>query len=35
MSGIAQAPITGEIVASLLAGKPPPLDPAPFSPDRF
>ena len=35
MSGIAQAPITGEIVASLLAGEPPPLDPAPFSPDRF
>jgi glycine/D-amino acid oxidase-like deaminating enzyme len=34
-AGIALGPITGRIVAGALAGEPPPLDLAPFSPDRF
>lgn len=35
MSGIAQAPLTGELVAQLIAGETPSMDPQPFSPDRF
>jgi D-amino-acid dehydrogenase len=35
MSGIAQGPMTGKLVAELLAGEKPSLDLAPFSPDRF
>jgi D-amino-acid dehydrogenase len=33
--GITLAPITGELVAALIRGDPPPLDPAPFLPSRF
>lgn len=33
--GLASAPITGQIVASLFAGKSPPIDIAPFSASRF
>ncbi|AJE46870.1 NAD(P)/FAD-dependent oxidoreductase [Celeribacter indicus] len=33
--GLASAPATAEIVADLLAGRPPARDPAPFSPRRF
>jgi len=32
--GIALAPATGELIAALIAGDTPPLDPAPFSPTR-
>jgi D-amino-acid dehydrogenase len=35
MSGIAQGPITGKLVAELLTGQAPSLDLAPFSPSRF
>ncbi|GGB16004.1 NAD(P)/FAD-dependent oxidoreductase [Allosediminivita pacifica] len=34
-SGLVAAPITGAIVAALIGGTPPPLDPAPFAPARF
>jgi glycine/D-amino acid oxidase-like deaminating enzyme len=34
-AGIALGPITGRIIATTLAGDPPPLDLSPFSPDRF
>jgi glycine/D-amino acid oxidase-like deaminating enzyme len=34
-SGIGLAEATGELVASLVAGDPPAVDPAPFSPARF
>ncbi len=33
--GLTLAPITGRLVAELLAGEPPSLDLAPLSPDRF
>lgn len=33
--GILLAGITAEVVAALIAGEPPPIDPAPFSPLRF
>jgi D-amino-acid dehydrogenase len=29
------APMTGKIVADLVAGRPPPIDIAPFAPGRF
>ncbi len=35
MKGICQAPATGRLVAQLLVGERPLLDPAPLSPDRF
>ena len=35
MSGISQGPMTGELIAQLIAGEKPSLDLAPFSPDRF
>ncbi len=35
MSGIAQGPITGKLVAALVAGEKPEIDLAPFSPNRF
>ncbi|GIV57727.1 MAG: D-amino-acid dehydrogenase [Rhodothermaceae bacterium] len=35
MMGLTLAPISGKAVATLLAGIPPPLDLAPFAPDRF
>jgi len=35
MSGIAQGPISGRLVAQLATGKPPELPLAPFSPARF
>ncbi len=35
MSGMSQGPITGLLVAQLIAGETPALDLAPFSPDRF
>jgi D-amino-acid dehydrogenase len=35
MSGIAQGPITGKLVAQLLAGERPDVDVSTFSPDRF
>lgn len=33
--GLSSAPMTGQIVASLFAGKPPPIDVAPFAASRF
>ena len=33
--GLAAGPITGRLVADLLAGRPPVIDPAPYSPARF
>ena len=33
--GMAAAPMTGKLVAELLSGKPPSVDLAPFSPQRF
>ncbi|MEW6256255.1 MAG: FAD-dependent oxidoreductase [Pseudomonadota bacterium] len=33
--GLAAGPMTGELVASLLTGRPAPIDPAPFSAARF
>jgi D-amino-acid dehydrogenase len=35
MTGLSMAPITGRLVAELIAGEPPSVDPAPFRPDRF
>ncbi len=35
MKGMAQGPITGELVAQLVSGEPTSLDLCPFSPDRF
>ena len=34
-AGVALGPVTGRLVAQLLAGEPPVVDPAPFDPDRF
>jgi len=34
-AGVALGPITGRIVAGAIAGEAPPLDLAPFAPDRF
>ena len=34
-AGVALGPVTGRLVAQLLAGEPPVVDPAPFEPDRF
>ena len=34
-AGIGLAPATAEVVAALLAGTPPPVDPAPFAPARL
>jgi D-amino-acid dehydrogenase len=28
-------PVTGRLVAQLMCGEPPLMDPAPFDPDRF
>ncbi len=33
--GLTAAPITGQAIADLVAGRPPPLDLAPFAADRF
>ncbi len=35
MKGMSQGPITGELVAQLIAGEPSAFDLKPFSPDRF
>jgi D-amino-acid dehydrogenase len=35
MSGISQAPISGELIAQLASGETPEIDLTPFSPDRF
>jgi D-amino-acid dehydrogenase len=35
MSGISHGPISGELIAQLVCGETPEIDPAPFSPDRF
>ena len=35
MKGLSLAPVTGRLVAELVAGEPPSHDLAPFSPDRF
>jgi D-amino-acid dehydrogenase len=35
MMGLAMAPITGQLVAQLIAGEPTSVDLAPFCPDRF
>ncbi len=35
MSGMSQGPMTGELVAAIVTGEPPPMELAPFSPDRF
>ncbi len=35
MSGVSQAPATGELVAQLISGEPTSMSLAPFSPDRF
>lgn len=34
-AGVALGPITGRVIAGAIAGEAPPLDLAPFSPDRF
>jgi glycine/D-amino acid oxidase-like deaminating enzyme len=34
-AGVALGPVTGRMVAQLLCGEPPVVDPAPFAPDRF
>jgi D-amino-acid dehydrogenase len=34
-TGLTGAPVTAELVASLLTSSPPPIDPAPFAPTRF
>jgi D-amino-acid dehydrogenase len=34
-TGLTGAPVTAELVASLVTGTPPPIDPAPFRPTRF
>ncbi|MHB9856971.1 NAD(P)/FAD-dependent oxidoreductase [Streptomyces sp. YIM S03343] len=34
-AGIGLAPATGELLAALLLGRPPALDPAPYAPGRF
>ncbi|MGI4951821.1 MAG: NAD(P)/FAD-dependent oxidoreductase, partial [Janthinobacterium lividum] len=33
--GLAAGPVTGRLVADLLGGLPPVIDPAPYSPRRF
>ncbi len=33
--GMTAAPMTGKIVADLVAGRPPSIDIAPFAPGRF
>ena len=33
--GLASGPVTGRLVADLVAGKPPVIDPAPYRPGRF
>ena len=33
--GLTTAPATGELLADLMAGRPPSIDPAPFAPTRF
>jgi D-amino-acid dehydrogenase len=35
MLGLSMAPATGKLVAELLAGRPPHLDSAPYSVQRF
>ncbi len=35
MLGVTQAPVTGRLMADLLAGRSPILDPTPFAPGRF
>jgi glycine/D-amino acid oxidase-like deaminating enzyme len=35
MKGVSLAPITGRLVAQLVAGEQPDQDLAPFRPDRF
>jgi len=35
MLGVTMSAGTGELVAEIVAGRPPSLDPAPFAPDRF
>jgi D-amino-acid dehydrogenase len=35
MTGISQAPMSGELIAQLVTGEPTALDLTPFSPDRF
>jgi glycine/D-amino acid oxidase-like deaminating enzyme len=34
-AGVALGPVTGRLVAQLLCGEPPDVEPAPFDPDRF
>jgi D-amino-acid dehydrogenase len=34
-TGLTGAPMTAELVASLVTGSPPPIDAAPFRPSRF
>ena len=34
-NGMTSGPVTGRLVADLVAGRPPFIDPAPYSPDRF
>jgi D-amino-acid dehydrogenase len=33
--GFSTGPGTGEAIAAMIAGAPPPFDPTPFAPDRF
>ena len=35
MLGLSMAPATGKLIAELLAGDPPHVDPAPYSVKRF
>ena len=35
MTGLKTAPATGRLLAELITGEKPSLDPAPFRPDRY
>jgi D-amino-acid dehydrogenase len=35
MLGLSLAPVTGKMVAAMLLGEKPPVDPAPYRLDRF
>jgi D-amino-acid dehydrogenase len=34
-NGMTSGPVTGRLIADLVAGRTPLVDPAPYSPDRF
>ena len=35
MMGVSMSPSTGQLVADLITGREPRIDPAPYSPERF